>query len=180
MRRLVLLGLLLAPLAAIAFGCAKPTSLPVATGPVALVEVRADGLNAALDERKGQVVLVDFWATWCPPCRARFPHFVETHNKYMDKGLACMSVSLDNDGPGTPTDKEKVLDFLKAKGASFPNFLLVDYAKDAVQVGRRFGLEGGIPFVALFDKTGKKVWDRGQKELSDRELDKLIESELAK
>ena len=46
--------------------------------------------------------------------------------------------------------------------------------------GRRFGMEGNIPFMTLFNKDGKRVWDRFQKELGDRELDALIESELAK
>ncbi|QJW92889.1 TlpA family protein disulfide reductase [Frigoriglobus tundricola] len=157
-------------------GCALPEP---ASGE--LPEVRADELEKALDDQKGKVVLVDFWATWCPPCRERFPHFVKTHEKYAGKGLTCMSVSLDNDGPGDGrADKQKVINFLKKHGAKFPNYLLANYQKDAVKVGRRFGLEGSIPFVALFDKTGKKVWDREQKELTDEELDKLIESELAK
>ena len=176
MRRLVILGILLV----LSVGCAKPKPPPVASGPVELTEVRADGLEVALDERKGKVVLVDFWATWCGPCRERFPHFVETSNKYADKGLVCMSVSQDNDGPGGRPNKQAVLDYLKSHGAGFPNYLLTDYRTDAERVGRRFGLEGSIPFMALFDKTGKKVWDREEKELSDRELDRLIESELAR
>ena len=174
MRRLVFLG----PFLAVAVGCAK--SPPVASGPVELTETRAAGLEAALDERKGKVVLVDFWATWCGPCRERFPHFVETHNKYADKGLVCVSVSLDHEGPRGRADELRVLDFLKAHGAGFPNYLLDDYRKDAVRVGRRFGFAGSLPFVALFDKTGKKVWDREQEEISDRELDKRIEAELTK
>lgn len=164
------------PLAALAVGCAQPKPLPVATGPVEVTEVRADGLERALDERKGKVVLVDFWATFCPPCRERFPHFVETQNKYADKGLACMSVSMDKLWRGSYRPAN-VLTFLQENGASLPNFVATG---DEQKIRDRFGLRDSIPFMALFNKAGRKVWDWGQEKLNDDELDKLIESELAK
>ena len=148
---------------------------PVAPIPVEVREANSSDLDAAIKERKGYVVLVDFWATWCGPCRARFPHFVETHKKYAENGLVCMSVSMDK-----PKEKREVLSFLKEHAATFPNFLLVGDARDEEQIVQQFGYNHTIPFVALFDKTGKKVWDRGSKELSDSGLDRLIETELAK
>jgi thiol-disulfide isomerase/thioredoxin len=167
---------LLVVICALVVGCASPP--PAASGPAELTDATYDTLDAALKEREGSVVLVDFWATWCGPCRARFPHFVETHKKYKDKGLVCMSVSMDLYGPGGATDRQTVLDFLKSKGATFPNFLVTSYKQDAERIGRRFGFDGSLPHVVLFGRGGKKVWDAEQRELSDRELDKLIESEL--
>lgn len=175
MRRLVLFGVLLA----LGTGCAVFTR-PAASEPVDLTEVRADGLEAALDERKGKVVLVNFWATWCGPCVKKFPHFVETNKRHKGKGLVCVSVSMDKEGPAKEYDKENVLNFLKAKGAGFPNYVLLDYKDAAAKIGRRFGLAGGVPFMALFGKDGKKVWDSEAKALKDDGLDRLIEAELAK
>ncbi len=184
MHRFLILGILLAAVSALAAGCGKPAATTpaapsAASGPVELTDADFRALDAAMNERKGKVVLVDFWATWCPPCRARFPHFVDTHNKFAAKGLVCISVSLDKEGRN-PTDRPDVVEFLQERGATFTNFLLTGYRQDAEQVGRRFGFDGSLPFVALFGKDGKKVWDIDQKELTDEELDKLIESELAK
>src|SRR5262249_17803397 len=66
---------------------------------VEVKEVKFDDLDKAVSDRKGKVVLVDFWATWCAPCVKKFPHFVELHKQYKDKGLACISVSMDKEGP---------------------------------------------------------------------------------
>ena len=63
---------------------------PVASAPVTEVKldvVDGDGYPAALDEQHGNVVLVDFWATWCEPCTKNFPHIVELHHKH--QAAAC-------------------------------------------------------------------------------------------
>ena len=172
MRRFVVIGFLLA----LAAGCGR-FGRPAATGPIELTEAPAADLEIALDTHKGKVVLVDFWAVWCPPCRARFPHFVDTHNKYAEKGLVCMSVSMDKLWARGAYDKAPVLAFLRDQAASLPNYVAMD---GELRIGQRFGLRDGIPFKVLFDKTGRPVWDSERKHLSDRELDKLIESELAK
>ena len=110
----------------------------------------------------------------------KFPHFVETGKKYGAKGLVCVSVNVDKEGPGKGYDKRAVLDFLKAKEAAFPNYLLLDREGGAARIERRFGLAGGVPFMALFGRDGRRVWDSEAEPLKDDELDKRIETELAK
>ncbi len=54
-----------------------------------------DGKTYTLSDFKGKVVLLDFWAVWCPPCRASIPFFESLHEKYRDSGLVVIGVSLD-------------------------------------------------------------------------------------
>ncbi|MCS6865714.1 MAG: redoxin family protein [Gemmataceae bacterium] len=160
---------------------------PLPKGEITVTEVKIDGLKKAIADNKGKVVLVDFWATWCGPCKKKFPHFVATHAKYASKGLVCMSVSMDPRGKDDKYDKGEVLKFLREAKATFPNYVLLNYLQDDAAVEQFFGLEGGIPFMALFDKTGQRIWTSEQwaeKEWTEQqyhaELDKLIEAALAK
>ncbi len=54
------------------------------------------GEGVSLDHLKGKVVLVDFWATWCPPCRKSIPELVELQKKYRNKGLVVLGISMDH------------------------------------------------------------------------------------
>ncbi|MCI0702344.1 MAG: redoxin family protein [Planctomycetia bacterium] len=171
-------------LVAVVVGCQSstptPKPKPAASIPVDVSVADFEALDAAVKAQTGKVVLVDFWATWCPPCRERFPHFVALHDKYADAGLACISVNVDKAGGTGQVDKQEVLDFLKKNDATFPNFLVADPEKHMERIGRRFGITGGLPFMAMFDKAGNKVWDTEEEDLRDKELAKLIEKQLAK
>jgi thiol-disulfide isomerase/thioredoxin len=154
---------------ALAPGCDPPKD------PVEVREVNFDALAAAMKDQTGKVVLVDFWATWCGPCVKRFPHLVELDKKYAAKGLVCMGLSMDD-----AKQKKEVGRFLATHDAAFANFLLVEGGKDEDRIVERFGYNNAIPFMALFDKSGAKVWDSGHKPLTDDGLDRLIETQLAK
>lgn len=58
----------------------------------------ADGRNVSLADYKGKVVLLNFWATWCGPCKIEIPWFIEFEQKYKDRGFAVLGVSVDEEG----------------------------------------------------------------------------------
>ena len=71
----------------------KPFAAPAWTLP------DVDGKTVSSDQLKGKVVVLDFWATWCGPCRSEIPGYVELQKKYGEAGLAVVGVSLDRGGP---------------------------------------------------------------------------------
>jgi thiol-disulfide isomerase/thioredoxin len=101
-----------------------------------------------LDERRGSVVLVDFWATWCPPCVQQFPHTVELSRLHRDAGLAVISVSMNE-----PRELASVQAFLTKRKARFDH-LLTRYGAGADFV-EAFELRGDIPFYRLYGRDGR-------------------------
>jgi thiol-disulfide isomerase/thioredoxin len=148
-------------------------------GGVTVQEIRAAELEKAIKDQKGKVVLVDCWATWCPPCVRDFPHLVERHKKYSDKGLVCMSLAMDKLGGGE-YDKNAVLSFLTSKGATFQNFIAIEPGQDKPQLNNLLGDFSSIPTMVLFDRNGRRVWTSGTlPNLNHAQVDLKIESLLA-
>lgn len=147
---------------------------------VAVTEARAADIQKAFADQKGKVVLVDCWATWCAPCVKKFPHLVELHKKYADKGLVCVSLSMDKYGDEDEYKKDKVAKFLTDKGATFPNFIVADPKKDEEALIKLLGDYTAIPYMVMFDREGKKVWTSDGEKLDDEKLAKLIEEQLAR
>ncbi len=99
-----------------------------------------------LSDYRGKWVLINFWATWCPPCLEEIPDLISLHNAHKDKDLAVIGISLD-----ASSAKKIVLDFIKTSGISYP-IVLGDY-KMAAQIGE----VQGLPTSYLYDPTGKLV-----------------------
>jgi len=129
---------------------AKPTSGEVAVASISVQVINRAGLDAALEKHRGQVVLVDYWATWCLPCVQLFPHSVELQRKFAEKGLSVITVSLDD----PDDDQPKVLEFLKSKSAVTENYISKLGASPKSM--EAFDLpSSGVPCFKIYDRQGK-------------------------
>ena len=118
---------------------------------VKLTVATPEQLKEALNQQKGRVVLVDYWATWCIPCIENFHHAVEWQQEYGDEGLTVISVSMDE-----PDNQEAALDFLRGQQARFPNFLSKLGGGDEGMLA--FGVEGGaVPQYKIYNRKGQLV-----------------------
>jgi thiol-disulfide isomerase/thioredoxin len=159
----------------------EPELKPARTGDrekVKLEPIGFEELDRAVRSHKGNPVLVEFWATWCPPCRADFPKFVALQERFSERGLVCISVSLEKD---PARDREEALAFLRDQRAAFTNFLWSERTQKGVDgLESRFGYPGAIPYAALFGRDGERIPPPEGPAFSKFDLIVAIESELAK
>jgi thiol-disulfide isomerase/thioredoxin len=124
-----------------------------------------EGKELALSSFRGKVVLVDFWASWCGPCRKEMPNVVKVYNKYKEKGFEIFGVSLDQ-------DMNKWVEAIKNDGITWPQVSDLKFWNSYVV--RLYNIEG-IPFTVLVDKEGKII----AKGLRGPELEKAVENALS-
>ena len=101
------------------------------------------GLGVSLDDYGGKVVLLNFWATWCMPCKIEMPWFVEFQRKYKDRGFSVVAVSLDDEG------WEVVRPFVNELELNFPVVVGNDEMAD------EFGGVVALPTTFIIDKQGR-------------------------
>lgn len=104
-----------------------------------------------LGKQLGHITVVDFWASWCPPCIERFPHMVEMHHKYKGRGVRFLSLNLDEQG-----DQESIEwanDFLGRIKAVFPNYHMDENMTEAFE---RLDLLG-LPTVRIYAPDGAEA-----------------------
>lgn len=103
----------------------------------------------ALAAHAGDIVVVDFWASWCVPCLDRFPEMVELAERYGDRGVAFIAFDLDD--PGDPGALERAEAFAREQGGRIDHFRTTLPVLDAFD---ELGLLG-IPAVYVYDRDGK-------------------------
>jgi thiol-disulfide isomerase/thioredoxin len=137
---------------------------------ICVQSVSYEGLGQLVRGLKGKVVVVDFWADFCPPCKAAFKHLVELHNKYGAKGVVAVSVALDD--PGNRETRGAIERFLTRQQAYFLNVIL-DAQPEEWQ--RRLKIVGP-PCVYVFNQDNNIV-----QKLNDDAIDyDKIEAEVVK
>jgi cytochrome c biogenesis protein CcmG/thiol:disulfide interchange protein DsbE len=126
---------------AMLIGCTSKSNQPAtASSDFTLQDI--DGKEITLSDYKGKVVVLEFWATWCPPCRASVPGLIKLNETYKDKGLVVLAVSMDEGG------WDEVKSFMKKNKI---NYSVLKGTEDvAVQYQVR-----SIPMVIVLNKEGR-------------------------
>ena len=108
-----------------------------------------DDSSYTLSKMEGKVVLINFWATWCGPCRMEIPEFNELHQNYHERGLEILGISISD-------DKKQLNNFAKSFSVEYP--LLYGSARDMNKVMRDYGGVYAVPSSFLIEKGGSIVW----------------------
>jgi len=128
-----------------------------------LVVATPEGQAAPLSQWAGKVRVINFWATWCPPCREEMPEFSRMQEKLADKGVQFVGIGID-----TP---ENILNFQKASPVSYPLLLgSYDVLKLTVELGNK---SSALPFTVILDRAGQIAHSKTGK-LSEAELEALL------
>ena len=103
------------------------------------------GRTQALSQWRGKVLVVNFWATWCAPCREEIPAFIRLQDQYRAQGLQFVGIAIDQRDP--------VLAFIREFGINYPVLL---GGIETVEMSRQAGNRAGaLPFTLIFDRAGK-------------------------
>ncbi|MBI5967291.1 MAG: TlpA family protein disulfide reductase [Deltaproteobacteria bacterium] len=115
----------------------------------AFTRLSLKGENVDFSEFKGKVILLNFWATWCPPCREEIPYLNELHNKYKRDGLVVIGIALDQGGP------EKVRKFVEENGVEYIILMGDEAIVEAFGKIPGLGPIQGIPTTFIIDRKGQ-------------------------
>ena len=105
-----------------------------------------DGERVTLSKLRGKVVLLNFWATWCPPCRMEIPDLSRIYTDYKDKGVVVLGVSWDD------LSNEQIKAFVKNYKVAYPIFHGTQ--SELSQIGKAYAWQGYLPTTYLIDRKG--------------------------
>ncbi len=130
-----------------------------------------DGKRVSLDDFKGKVVLIEFWATWCPPCRASIPEMEALYKEFLGKDFELVGISIDD-----PADSSVVKEFVKEYNMPYP------VALDDGKVSKTYGVVS-IPTLYLLDRDHRIVkhyfgYSPGLKDTLAAEIRALLEKHV--
>lgn len=134
----------LAAAIAVAFTAAALSSQIVPNMPAPAFSIKAlNGKTITLDSLKGKVAVLNFWATWCPPCRAEIPDFVAFYNANSSKGLEILGISVDT------ATASQVPGFVRNNKIPYPVAMFTE------KIVRDYGPIDSIPTTFIVDKNGR-------------------------
>lgn len=126
-----------------------------------------DGQSRRLSEWDGDLVLLNFWATWCPPCKKEMPMFQEHYQRHADQGFTIIAIAVD--------ELDETRAFVDRFGIEFPVLIGQD---DAIAVGREYGNRiGALPYTVIIDRDGF-VREAHRGEVTESELGEWLQRYL--
>jgi len=133
-------------------GCSRSVIPSEPTPPKGVIDLDEAGWGKLRAQERGRALLVNFWATWCDPCREEFPGLVRLYNTYRSHGLSVVAISMDE-----PESVPAIEQFLKSQGANFGSYRqhFKDFEGLVNSINPRWG--GGIPATFLYDREGRLV-----------------------
>ncbi len=142
---LVILTLLL-----LSQGCSSDSNRDFSPTPVSLADIQA-----TIDSRSGRVVVVNFWATWCGPCRVEFPELVKFGKNFADQGVDIVFVSTDFE-----TDVQVATEFLKEQGVPWPSYIKTGIDFEFIEAFHK-QWSGALPATFIYDRDGnlRAFWE---------------------
>lgn len=100
-----------------------------------------------ISEWDGKVILLNFWASWCPPCREELPDFVQLYDDYADKGFVIVGVAIDK--------KQDIVDFMDSVGVEYPVMIS---EREGIRISQAYGNRlGALPYTVIIDRKGQMV-----------------------
>ncbi len=104
-----------------------------------------EGVQRHISEWDGKVLLINFWASWCPPCRREIPAFIELQDKYGTRGFQIIGIAIDT--------HQNIQDYMDTMGVNYP--VLIGEL-ESIEIAKRYGNRfGALPYSLLVDRQGK-------------------------